>query len=710
MLSKLATVAIAFILLSTVAIGIVSASPNEQAGVRSASLDFHIAVITDATDKGVFTDVLHDVLADHFIENLIAPHTGETPEQIRERLRTPIPSSPLFHIAVIIDATDKGVFADALHDALADYFIENLIAPHTGETPAQIRNRLSAQPGPANTPLSTPTASATTTPIPSGTPTIAQLVKNVQGGVVQIIALTGSGSGFIIDSDGRVATNQHVVSGNQSVTVRMHDGTEYPASVLGVDAVADLAIVDIAPEITLTPVPLGDSSLVQVGEEVVAMGYPLGHQLGQSQTVTKGIVSSRRPNFQGSGVEHLQTDAAINPGNSGGPLFNRAGEVIGVNTSRRETTDDGRPVTGISFAVSINELKSRLETLKGSGSPQPVTTPTPVPTPATPVPTPAAAPTPPPLPAGWNRYENGVYGFSVDTPPGWRLNEDTQKANFAYFRAPDNKASVAIQAYDLSTSYSLQALAEWNRNWWTDLARDESWNVFEMTSFSKKRESGKEFYELVFRAQSSSEFCVDRVTDRTYISSWYPDKPHGYRIATWVCEHSLNRYSANAGVIQNSFTEWMPYWNATHAFGLNVAPGWTLETESETDDYATFWAPDQVGVFNIQVYEVSASTTLEDFVNWRMEILNSLGDSWEVYEPKGIVGSGGVVGAREEYLISYVLQSDSEHCVTDREELLALSSFHPEHPYGFLVITGVCQHSKDLYNNDRWEMIHGFRY
>ena len=555
------------------------------------------------------------------------------------------------------------------------------------------------------------TPPAQSSPTATATPTIAQLVKNVESGVVQILTITSSGSGFVIDTDGRVVTNQHVVSGNQSVTVRMNDGTEYHASVLGVDAIADLAIVDIAPEITLTPVPLGDSSLVQVGEEVIAIGYPLGFQLGQSQTVTQGIISARRPNLEGTGVEHFQTDAAINPGNSGGPLFNRAGQVIGVNTSKQEYTPDGRPVDNIAFAVSINELKSRLDTLKGSGSPQPATTPTPVPTPATPVPTPSAAPTPPPLPLGWNRYENGVYGFSIDTPPGWSVNEDTHEDNYVFFHAPDRKAGVSTQAYDLPSSYSLQSLAEWRRNWLTEYARDNSWDVFEITLFTKKQEGGKEFYEFAYRYRSTDEFCVSLDVERIYISSWYPDKPHGYRVNTGVCELHLNRYpAATTNTIQNSFTEWMPYWNATHAFGLNVAPGWTLEQETEADDYAAFWAPDQAGILEVIAYEVGPSSTLEDFVNWRLDILDRLGDSWEVYEPTGTYGRGGVVGAREEYLITYVAQTDSEYCISGEVDLMVLSSYHPEHPYGFLVATGVCQHSTDLYDDDRWEMIWGFRY
>ena len=472
---------------------------------------------------------------------------------------------------------------------------------------------------------------------------------------------------------------------------------------LGVDPVADLAVVDIAPEIALTPVSLGDSSLVQVGEEVIAIGYPLAYELGQSQTVTRGIVSSKR-NY--NGVEHFQTDAAINSGNSGGPLFNRAGQVIGVNTSGI----DSSVADNIAFAVAINEVKSRLGTLKGSGSSQPVTTPTPVPTPATPVPTPLAAPTPPPLPTGWNRYNNGVYGFSVDTPPGWTLDEDSEKLNFADFGAPDNKAGFAAQAYDLPTSYSLQALAEWSRDYWTRLARDESWNIFEITSFSRKQERGKEFYELIFRARSSDEFCVDRVTNRIYISSWYPGKPHGFIVGTGVCENSLNIHSTNARAIQDSFTEWMPYWNPS-IFGLNVAPGWTLDNASETDGYALFWAPDRQGVFEIEAYEVGTRSTLEDFANWRIDILNRVSDSWEVFEPVGTFGLGGTQGARDAYVIAYIAQTDSEYCLSGNVEFMALSSFHPEYPYGFLVATGVCIESPtyDRLDDERWEMIYGFK-
>ena len=703
MLRKLATVATAFILLSTIALGTVSASPNEQTSAGSASFQLLIAALTDANDKGVLSDALNELLADLFIENLIAPITGETVEQARQRLSAEGQSTFQFLVAVFNDANDKGTLSDVLNELLADLFIENLIVPATGETKDQARNRLSAQ--------TTPTATTTplTTPTSTATPTIAQMVKNVQGGVVQILTITSSGSGFVIDTDGRVVTNQHVVGGNQSVTVRMHDGTEYPASVLGVDAVADLAIVDIAPEIALTPVPLGDSDLVQLGEQVVAIGYPLGYQLGQSMVVTDGIISSKQVY---NGVDHLQTNAALNPGNSGGPLFNRAGQVIGVNTWGIRYTPDGTPVEGTSFAVAINELKSRLETLKGSGSPQPVTTPTTVPTPVTPVPTPAAAPTPPPLQASWNRYNNGVYGFSVDTPPGWAVDEDTENFGFAQFFTPDKKASVTVKAYDLPASYSLQALAEWRRNWLTEYARDNSWGVFNITSFAKKQEGGKEFYELAYRFQTTDEFCVSRDVERIYISSWYPYKPHGYRVNTGVCELHLNRYpSATTNAIQNSFTEWLPYWNPTHDFGLNAAPGWILDEETNRENYSAFWTTDRAGVFEIASLPVGSSETLEDFKDWRVGILNEYADTWETFEGGRIYGFGGRIGARDEYIVTYRGRTEAQYCISDRVELIILSSYHPEHEYGFLVITGVCEgvSNYDQLDDERWQMLNGFR-
>ena len=199
------------------------------------------------------------------------------------------------------------------------------------------------------------------------------MVEDVSPAVVQIVTPDGaSGSGFIIDSNGRVVTNEHVVRGFSSVEVRLVGGQSYTGRVLGVDEVADLAVVQIESRRSFEAVNLADSDLVSEGDDVVAMGFPLGGV----RTVTDGIVSARI--VSGSGVELLQTNAAINPGNSGGPLFDLSGKVVGVNTSRYEETN-GRPVHGISFAVSINEVKDRLDSLSRGQS---VVNQTPTPAPA----------------------------------------------------------------------------------------------------------------------------------------------------------------------------------------------------------------------------------------------------------------------------------------------------------------------------------------
>ena len=157
----------------------------------------------------------------------------------------------------------------------------------------------------------------------------------------------GLGSGFVYDADGLIVTNAHVVDGADSVEVRMVDGTAYEAEIVGTDDETDLALLRVGAD-DLPEVPLGESDAVRVGETVAAVGNPFG----LSTTVTKGIVSAAGRMMPGGAyVDFLQTDAAINRGNSGGPLFNMAGEVIGVNTSI--FSPNGGNV-GIGFAVPSN--------------------------------------------------------------------------------------------------------------------------------------------------------------------------------------------------------------------------------------------------------------------------------------------------------------------------------------------------------------------
>jgi S1-C subfamily serine protease len=177
---------------------------------------------------------------------------------------------------------------------------------------------------------------------------------------------TATGSGVVVDKDGYVLTNAHVVAGADNVTVSFSEnGDAIDAEVKGVDTSADLAVLKVNPDDVkggLKPVPLGDSSKVEVGNPVIAIGNPFG----LTRTVTTGIVSALQRQIQapnGFTIAHvIQTDASINPGNSGGPLLDANGRVIGINS--QIATGGGQGSVGIGFAVPINTAKKLLPDLK----------------------------------------------------------------------------------------------------------------------------------------------------------------------------------------------------------------------------------------------------------------------------------------------------------------------------------------------------------
>lgn len=174
----------------------------------------------------------------------------------------------------------------------------------------------------------------------------------------------GSGTGFIIDEDGHIITNAHVVQGGQAFEVIFADGSTREATLVGSDPISDLAVIRIEGDVPAT-VRLGDSSALQVGETVIAIGSPLGTF---TNTVTEGIVSALDRNFPGAPTytNLIQHDAAINPGNSGGPLFNLRGEVVGVNTLGIPETARG-PVQGLFFAIPANTVRQIADTLIADG-------------------------------------------------------------------------------------------------------------------------------------------------------------------------------------------------------------------------------------------------------------------------------------------------------------------------------------------------------
>ncbi len=180
-----------------------------------------------------------------------------------------------------------------------------------------------------------------------------------------VVPSEGTGSGFVWDTDGHIVTNNHVVSGADQVNVVLANGTSLPAKVVGVDEYYDLAVLQISvPANALTPLELGDSSQLQVGQRVVAIGNPFG----LDRTLTSGLVSAlgRRVETSATSVigEAIQTDAAINPGNSGGPLLDIHGRVIGIDTAINSPTGGS---VGIGFAVPVNVVKKVVPSLIQSG-------------------------------------------------------------------------------------------------------------------------------------------------------------------------------------------------------------------------------------------------------------------------------------------------------------------------------------------------------
>ena len=183
----------------------------------------------------------------------------------------------------------------------------------------------------------------------------------VTGSFAQQYVQQGAGSGVIISQDGYILTNNHVINGANSVKVRLRDGTEYDATIIGSDSDNDIALLKVNAT-GLSPATFGDSNSLAVGDYVVAIGNPLGELGG---TVTDGIISAlaRKVTIEDTQMTLLQTNAQVNPGNSGGGLFNANGELVGIVNAKQSATE----VEGIAFAIPINNVLDILSDLKEYG-------------------------------------------------------------------------------------------------------------------------------------------------------------------------------------------------------------------------------------------------------------------------------------------------------------------------------------------------------
>ena len=182
------------------------------------------------------------------------------------------------------------------------------------------------------------------------------------GSIFQQYVTSGAGSGVIISTDGYIVTNNHVIENAKKITVKLRNGSEYEAKLVGTDAVTDLGVIKIDGASDLKPATLGESSTLKVGDQAIVIGNPLG-QLGG--TVTSGIISAleREITIDGNQMTLLQIDAPVNPGNSGGGLFNANGDLIGVINAKSSGSD----IEGIGFAIPIDTAKTIIDELIKNG-------------------------------------------------------------------------------------------------------------------------------------------------------------------------------------------------------------------------------------------------------------------------------------------------------------------------------------------------------
>ena len=399
---------------------------------------------------------------------------------------------------------------------------------------------------------------------------------------MQIRTPEGTGSGFIFDEDGWVLTNAHVVGSYSEVTVIIGEKFEFTGVAVGLDEDVDLAVIKLETSEELPTLSFGDSNDVAVGDDVLAIGYPLGSILGSAATVTKGIISSKR---RSGDVDHLQTDAAINPGNSGGPLVNVMGEVIGVNTSRLEEVF-GIPVQGIGMAISSNSVSELLPFLKAGATVRAGPTPTSTVIPAqTPQPTATAT-------SAASEYTSQEYWYTIEVPSGWSI--DSSDSDAVAIWPPDSPSTVWVLVDEIDpqrfpTLNHLLALVK--------PVPAETWTDFEIiTSRRIRLDSPVEAHEFLYEyvkdieipCPSGASGCFERRQSKR-TEHWYVLGKHLVRVSAFadagIWDTASEALETSIG-LQESF-EPATYGSVEYGYSLALPPGW-IEVVDEQLDYVAY--------------------------------------------------------------------------------------------------------------------------
>lgn len=443
-------------------------------------------------------------------------------------------------------------------------------------------------------------------------PPLSEIVRMVEPCLVHIATPAGSGSGFVIDERGHIITNAHVVKEKGvSVKVEFVDGSEIPGIVVGIDEEVDLAYVRLAGSSPtgryFACLSLGDSDGVSVGEDVLAMGYPLGEILKGSPTVTRGIISAKRPG-------QLQTDAAINPGNSGGPLINAYGNVIGVNTSSIGHIG-GESITGINFAISINVVKTSLHFLASGGEIRKAST------------------SDPDDSTGdeWVIHHVGGGGFSIIMPPWWTLDHTGDK--FALFSSDVAVSSFLLSVLDAGPSeVELKNFARFVRSKETGELKD-SWRAH--ATLLRKNPRGSQWSFDYRQDQYNSlptkgKVVISLIKSRT--GSFH------YQVARLITlEGSTEDGFGLEKFVQlllDGFVKWDTYGSGQLGWSISAAPGWSLQKpEDYSDNRLTLWGPNGIPAYlSVDICDLDDYVAVDELCRGELAGFLSVQKAWDRFE------------------------------------------------------------------------------
>ncbi len=274
-------------------------------------------------------------------------------------------------VAIVLLAMLFGIVGGGVMGGAVSYYVLRMQPQATAPAPAAelaVAKSNPAQTAPSQAITQTVTENSATIDVAKkAEPAVVTIINTMQSRSSRRfgnMTPTAEGSGVIIDQQGHIVTNAHVVDGAAQLQVVYSDGTKVDAKLIGADTNNDIAVLQVSGKVPAY-LSFGDSNTVQPGESVIAIGSALGTYEG---SVTTGIVSGLNRSVDGSGMSGLiQTDAAINHGNSGGPLLNLSGQVIGINTLVVRVTDSGDVAEGLGFAIPSNTVTSVVQKILSQG-------------------------------------------------------------------------------------------------------------------------------------------------------------------------------------------------------------------------------------------------------------------------------------------------------------------------------------------------------